>query len=73
MEMSVRSRARLLNGSRRLAEVSVFPSVPCLRRSVSAPEIPCLSGGPCHILRLHQREDNTQGTGVGHSWLPPAM
>lgn len=41
-EMSVQSRARLLNGSRRLAEVSVFPSVPCLRRSVSAPEIPCL-------------------------------
>lgn len=41
-EMSVQSRVRLLNGSRRLAEVSVFPSVPCLRRSVSAPEIPCL-------------------------------
>lgn len=41
-EMSVQSRARLLNGSRRLAEVSVFPSDPCLRRSVSAPEIPCL-------------------------------
>lgn len=41
-EMSVQSRARLLNGSRRLAEVSVFPSVPCLRRSVSVPEIPCL-------------------------------
>lgn len=41
-EMSVQSRVRLLNGSRHLAEVSVFPSVPCLRRSVSVPEIPCL-------------------------------
>jgi len=41
-EVSVRSKVRLLNGSRRLAEVSVFPSASCLRRSVSAPEIPCL-------------------------------
>ena len=47
-EMSVQSRVRLLNGSRRLAEVSVFPSVPCLRWSVSAPEIPCLRRrAPC--------------------------
>lgn len=41
-EMSLQSRARRLNGSRRLAEVSVLPIVPCLRRSVSAPEIPRL-------------------------------
>jgi len=41
-EMSVQSRVRLLNGSRCLAEVSVFPSVPCLLWSVSAPEIPLL-------------------------------
>lgn len=41
-EMSVQNRARLLNGSRRLAEVSVFPSARCLRGSVSAPEIPRL-------------------------------
>ncbi|KAI9544401.1 hypothetical protein NQZ68_001274 [Dissostichus eleginoides] len=41
-EMSDQSRKRLLNGSRRLAEVSVFPSVRCLRRSVCVPEIPSL-------------------------------